>query len=1097
MQNQQLPRFLFAPRVLGVVLLSILLLTQQVQYASAAGTGGVPVLRTFEDLPAGKAVFNDYVGVTFPQRSADFHPITIFKPSVATASPSQALQAQLRTAKFTGTQLIMSFDVPQSRVSLSTGLAPQFAGAMLLQGFSSDPIKSKAGLVDQSLTPCLGTGTTPILTSLEIDDQSARILYAQLSLVSCTAPTDPISGPSNGTIVLDNLLYNRPLHRPAREHNPPIITVTSPTNGSTVQGTTPGGVSTILLATMKETAIMSITAQVNSHFAVPMNYWNTSPGNFDAGVTIDNSSGLVEGINTVVVKVVDFDLPPNTGTARVAFTFKKLPLPPPSQVDIMPTAYEVTQTIDHGPRNNWDPTVNGYVAQVVPYPFDPPLIQGKPTLVRIYAAASGTNTPQKNVPATAFVLRDYCPSNCGIPGADGILAPISGWIAPGVPRPNISGITVSPLGTPDSVPSNATPDLRKTWDFLLPADWTQSNLVVHVNINSGNYSNLPHGTAVPECTSNTVGTCNHNNKVELHLRFLPVQQIIVNPVYLQVTGSYKGMTYNNVIPKTSQVDNIFQMLNELYPVSVIQGQSYYRTVSPGISSGDLIDFMRNNFSSNNDHEFFLGVFPDDQGRFAPNIDAAGVAYIGTQSAWADADNPIAAAHELGHDIGFEHWACENGTTDDECGVFPIPHGGIGVYGTDIIHWTVLPPGDTSSNSTPHAHDMMSYGQQCGNQDSQGKYIYGGGPGCNTGQWISWYDYGIILDHFTVDSYDPNDPPALLITGTIAPNDVATFQPIYQVDVTHPITDTIVEDDTSSIYTLQGFDSTGNVLFVHNFEPLKLDIHTAANGKALAFEEPVPVFANLQRIELLHGANVLGTLVNPAPGQKPSVSIIAPTSGTVWQVGSQQTIRWTSKSPAGVPLFAMVQYSPDGGKTRIPLGRYLTGTSLTINPDELPGSTNAMIYVQVSDGMNIATAAGPFTVQPKPPSVHIITPTTNSQVTAFVPLTLAGTAYDRQESLTDAQFQWSSDRDGVLGNGQQLTMSKLSVGHHTLTLTVTDSQGRIGRDHVQIDVAPLGGSQSPPAFDWLIFWAIAIALLLLVLVLAVIILRRRQTAGGHR
>jgi len=77
------------------------------------------------------------------------------------------------------------------------------------------------------------------------------------------------------------------------------------------------------------------------------------------------------------------------------------------------------------------------------------------------------------------------------------------------------------------------------------------------------------------------------------------------------------------------------------------------------------------------------------------------------------------------------------------------------------------------------------------------------------------------------------------------------------------------------------------------------------------------------------------------------------------------------------------------------------------------------------------------------------------------------------------------------------VSKLSVGHHTLTLTVTDSQGRIGRDHVQINVVPLGGSQSPPAFDWLIFWAIAIALLLLVLVLVVIIVRRRQTAGGQR
>jgi hypothetical protein len=56
--------------------------------------------------------------------------------------------------------------------------------------------------------------------------------------------------------------------------------------------------------------------------------------------------------------------------------------------------------------------------------------------------------------------------------------------------------------------------------------------------------------------------------------------------------------------------------------------------------------------------------------------------------------------------------------------------------------------------------------------------------------------------------------------------------------------------------------------------------------------------------------------------------------------------------------------------------------------------------------------------------------------------------------------------------------------------VTDGQGMIGRDHVRIDVVPLAGSQSKPAFNWLIFWAIAIVLLLLGLALVVIIMRRR-------
>jgi len=157
----------------------------------------------------------------------------------------------------------------------------------------------------------------------------------------------------------------------------------------------------------------------------------------------------------------------------------------------------------------------------------------------------------------------------------------------------------------------------------------------------------------------------------------------------------------------------------------------------------------------------------------------------------------------------------------------------------------------------------------------------------------------------------------------------------------------------------------------------------------------------------------------------------------------------------------------------------------------------MIYVQVSDGLNTATAVvGPFTVQPKPPSVHIVSPGRNSQITAHIPLNLEGSAYDRQETLTDGQFRWSSDRDGVLGTGQVLTALKLSAGHHKLTLTITDSQGRVGRDTIQIDVIPFGESPSSSPVDWLIFSSIALALLLLVLVLAILVWRRRRTTGNQ-
>jgi len=277
--------------------------------------------------------------------------------------------------------------------------------------------------------------------------------------------------------------------------------------------------------------------------------------------------------------------------------------------------------------------------------------------------------------------------------------------------------------------------------------------------------------------------------------------------------------------------------------------------------------------------------------------------------------------------------------------------------------------------------------------------------------------------------------------------------LYQGSVHAPITDSIVEDDPLSIYTLQGFDANGNTLFVHNFEPAKLDVHSPDYGKDLIFDQPVPVMPALFKLEVLHGIQVLGTLTDPAPGQDPTVTISAPLAGATWPAGSSQVVTWNGHSPANKPLTALVEYSPNGGATRITLGRDIKGSSLTVDTDQLAGSTNAFIYVEVSDGMKTASAqVGPFSVASKPPVVQIIAPSDHGSMTENMPVTLQGTAYDRQETLSDAQFIWSSNRDGILGSGHELTLvNGLKPGQHILTLTVIDSQGRKSSAQVVIQV----------------------------------------------
>ena len=1031
--------------------------------APVVAPAGVPKLVNFEDLANGAHVFNQYPSLLFvggnTTNSSDGSPtVTIVRPAQGTISPQQALQSHFIFAcEFCGTSMTLQFAVAQHRVSLSTGLAESFesgSGATVrLEGFAGDPAQPGAMPIVQNTAACLGQAPTPVTTPLEIDDALARIKYARLSIRACDAPDEPTSGPSSGIILLDNLLYDRALNPPPGEHVPPIVTILTPPNNQTVTGDFPGQLSLAVSAHVTETALYSMTAQLNGATPVLMTFFLSGTNSYQAYAAMDGASGLISGTNKLVVRARDFDNPQNIGNATVTFTYQTKQMPPPTQLDIAPTAYEVTQAIDRGPQmlQSYQLTLEGYEVHVQ----DPPLVQGKPTLVRIYAAVSGSpNTSVDHVPAVMDVNGEKC--QC--------------VVARGLPpmtlatKPNYDGLSVPAFGQQGSDPFYAANRIYLSWNFLIQPDWTDQDLELTIQVNDGNYNGLPTRPSITECTSPIAGHCANNNQIKLHLHFEKELSVGIVPVIIHVTGSYQGHDYKDVKPSTGQVDYIFQQLNDLFPFPVQRDWTVDITVSPDISKDDLLSKIRDQYGwswcmyATTGDLLFLGIFPGDQGDFAANEhnpDGSFVAGYATNGkpfcsapgAWANADHAIDAAHELMHNFGFDHWACENGVTDDECSVFPIPHGGIGGWGFYFSQWRIIAPGDNSSNSTPHAHDVMSYGQLCS--------LYGGGPGCDTGEWISWYDYGILIDHHNLlDTYDANDPPALLVGGHISSTAVATFRPAYRIGTTMPFSDSIVEDDSGALYTMQGYDAAGNTLFVHNFEPVKLDVHTADYGKVLLFDEVVPLLPNLQQITLFKGSDVLGSITNPAPNQSPSVTITAPLAGSVWPAGSTQTIAWTASSPAHLPLTAIVEYSADGGKTRIALGRDIAGGSLKVNTDQLPGSANAFVYVEVSDGMNTAaTQAGPFTVAAKPPVVHIVLPATKSQVSAHVPLLLQGTAFDRQESLNDAQFKWSSNRDGALGSGRELSTQKLSAGTHTLTLTVTDSAGRSGQDHVQLTVLP--------------------------------------------
>jgi hypothetical protein len=121
---------------------------------------------------------------------------------------------------------------------------------------------------------------------------------------------------------------------------------------------------------------------------------------------------------------------------------------------------------------------------------------------------------------------------------------------------------------------------------------------------------------------------------------------------------------------------------------------------------------------------------------------------------------------------------------------------------------------------------------------------------------------------------------------------------------------------------------------------------------------------------------------------------------------------------------------------------------------IPGSAKGRIRVRVTDGVNTAEAETerPFRVEEKKPLVAILSPRPGQVVAPESETEFIGAGYDVQNGmLPSSSLTWSSNRDGLLGEGQKLRAKKLSRGMHVVTLTAADRNGNSTSTTVRIVV----------------------------------------------
>ncbi len=255
------------------------------------------------------------------------------------------------------------------------------------------------------------------------------------------------------------------------------------------------------------------------------------------------------------------------------------------------------------------------------------------------------------------------------------------------------------------------------------------------------------------------------------------------------------------------------------------------------------------------------------------------------------------------------------------------------------------------------------------------------------------------------------------------------------------------DSGTGDYSLELRGALGEALFTRYFAPLNPD-----PGSPGQFHEIVPFVPGAARIVLKHGSTVLND--SAVSAHSPEVALATPNGGEF--LAETYHVAWNASDADGDPLTYDLLYSKDGGQSWAALAVNLTTNSYDWNTAKAPGTTNGLIRVLASDGVNTSQddSDAVFTVAAKSPEVGILSPNDQATFVAERLVILDGEAYDAEDgSMPDSALTWSSDKDGELGTGRKVSSDSLSVGAHVISLVAVDSAGNRGTANIALTILP--------------------------------------------
>jgi len=332
------------------------------------------------------------------------------------------------------------------------------------------------------------------------------------------------------------------------------------------------------------------------------------------------------------------------------------------------------------------------------------------------------------------------------------------------------------------------------------------------------------------------------------------------------------------------------------------------------------------------------------------------------------------------------------------------------------------------------------------------------------EWVSDFTYEGLMSYFQThpilafaNELQQNQQDRMMVMGTInKTTGEVVLKPLFVV----PNAQEVQPRDEQGKYTIVLRNAQSAELARYPFTPQEMgedgndptQTIDRSGATFLLISELVPFIKGTVRVDIEDpSGTVLKTIT--AGATPPTVTIISPNGG---EVLSNSTIRveWTANDSDGDTLSFNVQYSPDNGKTWEMLAQNVQGNSIDLDSSSVISSKQGLFRVWVSDGINTASdvSDAPFTVTNHLPQIKITSPSAEQTIAFSQTLSLEGEAYDPDTgTMDDSRLEWTSNLNGSLGNGAQLSVASLITGTHTITLRANDGDGGVVSDTVKVNV----------------------------------------------